>query len=652
MQSALLRILSCVVAALVAGTGFGQVPESHNPAPAGPRGEVPAATAAVLLDQPLSDQNRNAYADQDFESPTYDAYDIFLADDFTVPAAGWTIEALFFENGTWNTGTDLTCATLLHVQIYADAAGVPDGDPSGGGNPPIWSLAVAPTDAQVTLSTGTDGYLSSVLFTLATPFSLPAGTYWITYYPEMDFATCGQHGRQLSDTTNGGAAVVINPGGGFAFPTTWTPVTDASTWNLAQQDLAMRIEGQVGLPDADLSLVKTAAPAAAHPGEPVVYTLQAANAGPIDATGVVVTDPLPAGVTYVSDTCGGVWDGGTGVWTWTIGALASGANASCDVTVTVTAVVAGDISNTGSVTGNENDPDTGNNDGTALFAVVPLADVSIVKTSDAAGVVYPGDQVTYTLAVTSGGPSTAAGVVVTDTLPAGVTYVSDTCGGVWDGGTGVWTWTIGTLASGAGTSCGVTVSVAAGAVGTITNTAAVGGTTDDPDTGNNTSSTDILVEASADLAITKTSGAGGPVGPGDQVVYTLDVSNGGPSGATGVEVTDALPAGVTYVSDTCGGVWDGGTGVWTWTVGTLADGASATCDLTVAVAADALEGTIVNTASAAGNEADPDDANSSASTEIQVVVDALPIPVLSPGGMALVLLLLAGAGLAMLRSRM
>ncbi len=649
MQSLSSRVLSCAVAVLVAGAAFAQVPESHNAVPAGPRGEVPAATAAVLLDQPVSGQNLNAYADQDFEA-TYDTYDIFIADDFTVPAGGWTIEALFFENGTWNAGIDLTCATLLHVQIYADAAGVPDGDPYGGGNPPIWSLAVAPTDAQVTLSTGTDGFLSSVLFTLAVPVSFPAGTYWITYYPEMDFATCGQHGRQVSETTNGGAAMVINPGGGFGFPTTWASMTDS--WAITQQDLAMRIEGQVGLPDADLSLVKTAAPVAAHPGEPVVYTLQAANAGPIDATGVVVTDPLPAGVTYVSDTCGGVWDGGTGVWTWTIGALASGANASCDVTVTVTAVVAGDISNTGSVTGNENDPDTGNNDGTALFAVVPLADVSIVKTSDAAGVVYPGDQVTYTLAVANGGPSGATGVEVTDALPAGVTYVSDTCGGVWDGGTGVWTWTIGTLAGGAGTSCGVTVSVAAGAVGTITNTANVGGTTDDPDAGNNISSTDILVEASADLAVIKTSGAGGPVGPGDQVVYTLDVSNGGPSGATGVEVTDALPAGVTYVSDTCGGVWDGGAGVWTWTVGTLADGGGATCDLTVVVAADALEGTIVNTASAAGDEADPDDANSSASTEIQVVVDALPIPLLSPAGGALVLLLLAGAGLAVLRSRM
>ncbi len=642
-------IIALIVGLLVTGPAIAQVPTSFHADQVGPPGEVPDAVAAVLLDQPISTVNQNAYADQDFEA-TYDQYDIFIADDFTVPASGWTITTLYFDNNTWNSGCDLTCATVLHVQVYADAGGVPDGDPSGGGNPPLWSLAVAPTDAQVTLTTGTGGYQTNVLFDLTTPFFLPAGTYWITYYPEMPLAGCCQHGRQPSDTTNGADAVVINPGGAFGFPPTWTPVTSDATWSLAQQDFAMRIEGIAGGLEADLSLTKTAAPATVYPGEQVVYSLDAANAGPVDATNVTVADTLPAGVAYVSDTCGGVWDGGTGVWTWTIGNLATGGSTTCDLTVSVTTAAPGTISNTAAIAGTEADPDPSNNTATADFAVLALADVSIVKTSGAVGPVNPGDQVVFTLAVDNAGPSSATGVVVTDAIPTDLAYVADTCGGSYDAGTGVWTWSIGTLASGANTTCDLTVQVAPAPTGTLTNVASVGASTDDPDTGNNTSSADVTVEAVADLAITKASGAVGPVDPGSHVVYTLGVTNAGPSDATGVTVTDTIPADLAYVSDTCGGSYDAGSGTWTWTIGSLIAGDSVTCDLTLQVDPEISEGTVVNTASVAGNETDPDGANSTASASIEVAA-ALPIPVLSRSGGALMLLLLSGAALILLRRR-
>ncbi len=516
-------IIALTVGLLVTGPAIAQVPTSFHADQVGPPGEVPDAVAAVLLDQPISTENQSAYADQDFEA-TYDQYDIFIADDFTVPASGWTITTLYFDNNTWNSGCDVTCATVLHVQVYADAGGVPDGDPSGGGNPPLWSLAVAPTDAQVTLTTGTGGYQTNVLFDLTTSFFLPAGTYWITYYPEMPLADCCQHGRQPSDTTNGADAVVINPGGGFGFPTTWTPITADTTWGLSQQDVAMRIEGVVGGQEADLSLTKTAVPATVYPGEQVVYSLGAANAGPEDATNVTVADTLPAGVAYVSDTCGGVWDGTTGVWTWSIGTLTNGANATCDLTVSVATTAPGTITNSATVAGAETDPDTGNNTATADFAVAALADVSIVKTS----------------------------------------------------------------------------------------------------------------------------GASGPVNPGSNVVYTLGVSNAGPSDATGVTVTDVIPAGLAYVSDTCGGSYDAGSGTWMWSIGSLATGDSVTCDLTLQVDPEIGDGTVVNTASVTGNETDPDGANSTASASIEVAA-ALPIPLLSRTGGALMLLLLGTAALILLR---
>jgi hypothetical protein len=127
--------------------------------------------------------------------------------------------------------------------IYADSSGVPAGDPSGGGDAPLWTLSVPPGDSQVTLSAGIDGFQTNVTLSPDTPIQLPAGTYWLVFYPELSYTDCiCQYGRHVSDTTNGNIAKVINPAGGFGLPTVWTDITDPSTWGLPQQDLAFRIE--------------------------------------------------------------------------------------------------------------------------------------------------------------------------------------------------------------------------------------------------------------------------------------------------------------------------------------------------------------------------------------------------------------------------
>jgi uncharacterized repeat protein (TIGR01451 family) len=69
----------------------------------------------------------------------------------------------------------------------------------------------------------------------------------------------------------------------------------------------------VAQPKVDLSLTKTALPASAKSGDQVVYTLKVSNAGPDKATGVKVTDVLPAGLTYVSH-AGGTYDKVSGEW--------------------------------------------------------------------------------------------------------------------------------------------------------------------------------------------------------------------------------------------------------------------------------------------------------------------------------------------------
>ncbi len=152
----------------------------------------------------------------------------------------------------------------------------------------------------------------------------------------------------------------------------------------------------------------------------------------------------------------------------------------------------------------------------------------------------------------------------------------------------------------------------------------------------------------ADLAVTKASNAMGTLHPGDQIIYTIGVTNNGPSDATGVTVTDMLPAMVTYVSDTCGGLYDGGTHAWTWTIGALADGASATCDVVVEVAPGA-SGSIANTATVTGAEADPTPANDSSTVSVAASSVVPGIPALGTAGTGLLILLLGGCAMLILR---
>ena len=215
----------------------------HSPTPlALVQPEAPANPDAVLWDQPLSAVNQDAYVDQDFSD--YPAYSSFLADDF-VNAAPWAISTIFVPGNGWNGFTTLLNADSLTWQIYADCAGVPCGDPAGGGSAPVWTLTLPPTDAQVTITNGTGGMPSNTTLNLATPLSLPVGHWWLVFYPTMGFASGGQYGCQPADTTNGYTAQFINPGGGFGYGTAWQAWTVLGP---TQQDIAFRLEGEVWLP--------------------------------------------------------------------------------------------------------------------------------------------------------------------------------------------------------------------------------------------------------------------------------------------------------------------------------------------------------------------------------------------------------------------
>ncbi|OQX02027.1 MAG: hypothetical protein BWK73_44110 [Thiothrix lacustris] len=86
-------------------------------------------------------------------------------------------------------------------------------------------------------------------------------------------------------------------------------------------------------PSTDISLVKVVKPDTAKPGETVVYTLTVTNESDVDATGVKITDQLPAGITWVSDDSAGTYTKETGVWV--VGDVTHGANKTLNITATV-----------------------------------------------------------------------------------------------------------------------------------------------------------------------------------------------------------------------------------------------------------------------------------------------------------------------------
>jgi hypothetical protein len=94
----------------------------------------------------------------------------------------------------------------------------------------------------VIITNGTPGgWPSNTQLNLTTPIELPPGTYWLVFYPSMDF-TYGQYGRQPADTANGYTGQFVNPGGAFGYGTVW------QDWNVlgpTQTDIAFRLEGEI-----------------------------------------------------------------------------------------------------------------------------------------------------------------------------------------------------------------------------------------------------------------------------------------------------------------------------------------------------------------------------------------------------------------------
>jgi uncharacterized repeat protein (TIGR01451 family) len=375
---------------------------------------------------------------------------------------------------------------------------------------------------------------------------------------------------------------------------------------------------------ADLGLTK-AGPVSVTAGGTVDYTLVAHNGGPSDATGVAVTDDVPAGFTY-DDTATDTTNTGTGASCnqaspgadviCTIGAMNDGGT---DVTFHIKGTAqnaAGALHNSATIDGNEPDANNTNDTATSDTTVNASANLSLTKAGPAT--VSTGGQVDYTLVIHNGGPSDVVGVSLDDTLPTGFAYddaASDsTCA---PGPAGHVICTIGALNNGADKT--IHIKGTAGAPGPLHNSATVTATTADPNLVNNTATFDSTVNAAADLSL-QMSDDPDPALANSSFVYTITVTNSGPSPATNVTISDPVPAGmqVTGAHTTPGCFLNGGAA--TCVIANMAPGASVT--VTIGGVTPNQATTITNTATVSADQNDPNTANNSDTETTTVTVAA------------------------------
>jgi uncharacterized repeat protein (TIGR01451 family) len=409
-------------------------------------------------------------------------------------------------------------------------------------------------------------------------------------------------------------------------------------------------------PPIDLSVSKTCPTGPFIAGVPtdLTYNITVANNDSTNAaTGVTLTDSLPAGVTFDHATPSqGSCSESAGVVTCLLGSIGHGANA----TVTIVAAeptdpsFRGDLTNIATVSGDQSDNITANNTSSCTNTVTGQKDISIVKTCPSSEA--EGNLITYHITATNAGPSTSLDTHVEDILPnisdvLQVSFVSATpsqgsCTFIMPD---IVHCTLGDILPSNSATIDIVVQSNNGTAGsTLTNIAKSHIHPPDEDTNhcNDTPdyddcepncpdcscSTGITSPPSLDLQVTKNESPD-PVLAGENLTYTMVVtSNSVTTDDTLVTLDDTLPGGVTFVSATTtqGSCSNNGNVSVHCDLGTLSanpPNASNPVTVTIVVTVNpSTTGTLTNTAVVAGHEtesdAGPPDANNTATTVTQV----------------------------------
>jgi uncharacterized repeat protein (TIGR01451 family) len=199
----------------------------------------------------------------------------------------------------------------------------------------------------------------------------------------------------------------------------------------------------------DLAITKTDNTLTAAPGGLTTYTIVVSNSGPSDAVGASVNDTFPASITSDSFTAVGTTGTsgfsatGTGAIHNTAVTIPAGGSITYTVTANIGATATGSLSNTATVAKPVGATETNltNNSATDVDTLTPTANLTVTKVDNVGGSsitgttgsVAAGGTLTFTIVLRNSGPSTAAGVNISDVFPAAI--ASDTFTAVGTAGT-------------------------------------------------------------------------------------------------------------------------------------------------------------------------------------------------------------------------
>jgi uncharacterized repeat protein (TIGR01451 family)/fimbrial isopeptide formation D2 family protein len=374
-------------------------------------------------------------------------------------------------------------------------------------------------------------------------------------------------------------------------------------------------------PPANVTLEKSvdqSSIATSGSGRTLTYTLRYANtSSSTAATGITIEDTLPAqGVTYSTcSTAGSVFNqcsssGGTVTFSNSGGGATVSAGGSGSVTVTVH--VDNDLTGVSSIANSATVKVNGTSGAgaSATTVVTGAPSVQIAKQASKT-LLIPGDTLTYTLTAVNQGSATATNVSVSDALPGSpLSFVANTCSPACSVVGSTLTWNLGSLAPGQAVQASfqMTIGTPASGITTVDNTATA--TYGGGGTGTATSNTvTVSVSTNPNLSLSKSVSPSGTRAPGDVLTYTITVGNTGSTGASGVVVTDPIPANTRYkggiTADQGSGSFDAMNNQVVFDVGTLLAGASKNLSFQVTVNSPLSSGAtaIANTASVAASNA-------------------------------------------------
>lgn len=361
---------------------------------------------------------------------------------------------------------------------------------------------------------------------------------------------------------------------------------------------------------ANLLVSKSANPASGttvNPGQNITYSILLTNPSPpatANATGISVNDAVPANTTYVAgsaaSTCGATINAAASPINWSNIDLAP--NATCTLTfqVKVNLPLPNGTQIPNQATYTSDQLTTPNTTNTTVHTVTSAPNLALVKTNNPTGALGVNGQVVYSLQLTNTGNENAGNVVISDTLPAGTTFVSASAGGSYNLATNAVSWNIGTLAGPAGTvAVNFTVQVSAGSNGQVPAGLVLnnrGNYSFDNGSGGNkgTGQSNQVTNNTLSHVLTKTNNPPETVkvAPGSQITYSLTYTNTGSADFTAVTITDNLPAYTSFVSAANGGTF--AAGVVTWNLGVVKAGEVRTVSYIVQVNTPLANGTEID----------------------------------------------------------